>query len=432
MMRSNHSLPLPLRLQSPPPQHGLRRHHLETVADHSRIVLFLKVPKNGKITTARHRLMDNLMAPIYFTLFFFAMLIPTGDSNAEHIFRGSQDASPIYSASLNQLGSVHQTNPQKDESQINDELNLINDDLHIIKGMIAAGRCNKARTSLNQINPKIIAIRNPLLKHQKGEAWEGINERKIFTEIHWHIECLSEPNRTVKLLNHLQQETKTGNEIAKKALDGIRYFLEDLSEKEINKESRRLIMNVPTFSDYGTDMLSLSKYNKNMDKVSTDACRNEWVKRKMADAAYCLSLRYAGDASEMMLMEAAKLGHPIAQNNLASKMDEGESPRNSLGIVELLMASANSGIPHAQVTIGWFYMVGEHGFKIDYTEAMKWNLMAYKQGHPEGANNIGELYENGFGVTKDINQANIWYKRSSVLGNAEATVRVRKLEALMK
>jgi TPR repeat protein len=58
---------------------------------------------------------------------------------------------------------------------------------------------------------------------------------------------------------------------------------------------------------------------------------------------------------------------------------------------------------------------------------MKWNLKAYKQGHSEGANNIGELYEKGHGVPKNIEKAKSWYKKSSVLGNAEATERLERL-----
>jgi uncharacterized protein len=72
-------------------------------------------------------------------------------------------------------------------------------------------------------------------------------------------------------------------------------------------------------------------------------------------------------------------------------------------------------------------MTGEHGFPINYSDAMSWNLKGYQNGHSEGANNIGELYEKGWGVTKDIEQAKSWYKKASELGNLEATARLERL-----
>ena len=72
-------------------------------------------------------------------------------------------------------------------------------------------------------------------------------------------------------------------------------------------------------------------------------------------------------------------------------------------------------------------MTGEHGFPVNYTEAMEWNLKAYKQGHSDGANNIGELYEKGHGVTKNIDEAKSWYQKASELGNTEATSRLKQL-----
>jgi len=178
---------------------------------------------------------------------------------------------------------------------------------------------------------------------------------------------------------------------------------------------------IPKFSDYGTDMSSINKYNWDLDYIPIEACRAAWEK-KNADAAYCLARRYPEDKN--LLRDAANLGHPLARNDLGHILGDGDSDEKR----KLIIASANSGIPHSQVTVGWWRMTGDHGFQIDYAEAMKWNLRAYNQGHSEGANNIGELYEKGLGVPKDLEQAKSWYEKASELGNAQATERLHRIE----
>lgn len=204
-------------------------------------------------------------------------------------------------------------------------------------------------------------------------------------------------------------------------IDGLETAKEAL---EVGKKGKN--RNVPKISDYGTDMASLRKYYSDLNETDVGACDEMW-KKKDADAAFCLAQLETGVIKIAWLREASKLGHPIAQNDLAMHIDDSKPSGNSSEIKRLVRASANSGIPHAQVTVGWWHMTGEHGFKIDHAEAMKWNLKAYKQGHPEGANNIGELYEKGQGVPKDLEQAKSWYQKASVLGNNEATARLEKL-----
>jgi TPR repeat protein len=65
------------------------------------------------------------------------------------------------------------------------------------------------------------------------------------------------------------------------------------------------------------------------------------------------------------------------------------------------------------VTEAWSYMdpaksESEH----DYALAFKMNNSAYQQGHPEGASNIGLLYEKGWGVAQDFDLAEQWYLKA--------------------
>jgi len=65
------------------------------------------------------------------------------------------------------------------------------------------------------------------------------------------------------------------------------------------------------------------------------------------------------------------------------------------------------------VTEAWSHMNParpEH--ENDYDLAFDLNAKAYQLGHPEGASNIGLLYEKGWGVVKDFDSAEQWYLRA--------------------
>jgi hypothetical protein len=314
--------------------------------------------------------------------------------------------------------------------QIPSELPPIISGLKTAKTALEAGKCDQAQKALDDIRPRIKKTKPSYSLDGNKLTREDFENFFFALQSLFYMTCLTGPERDVKFLGYLKQEAKNGNKSAKEYLA----IVQKISEQKSGKNK-----NVPKFADYGTDMASLVKYDADLDETSIDACREVW-KKKDADAAYCLA-RYESGSSQValygpyakslpMLREAAKLGHPLAQHNLALELADNK-PLGSPGeIAKLIRASANSGIPHAQVTLGWWHMTGEHGFKVDYAEAMKWNLKAYKQGHSEGANNIGELYEKGLGVTKDIEQAKFWYKKASVLGNAEATAQLEKLGSM--
>lgn len=282
-------------------------------------------------------------------------------------------------------------------TQIPTELLLIGDGLTKTLTALEVGECDQAQKTLADLEPKIKNTTSSYLWNGKTLNREYLND--FFTHIMLLVygECLAKPESE----ESTQARTKT---------------------KQLRTG------NVPKLADYGTDMDSLHKYVSDVNDVSIEVCREAWTKNKDADTAYCLSVNETGAEIIELLREAAELGHPVAQSDLAHLLSDTKPPGSSLEIARWIKAAANSGIPHAQVTVGWWHMTGEHGFEINHAEAMSWNLKAYKQGHSEGANNIGELYEKGLGVKKDLEQAKSWWRKASVLGNAEATERLEKLE----
>lgn len=65
------------------------------------------------------------------------------------------------------------------------------------------------------------------------------------------------------------------------------------------------------------------------------------------------------------------------------------------------------------VNSGWKNMVSTPP---DYALAMRNNRSGYKLNHPEGAANIGLLYEKGWGVPVNYVEAAIWYKEAIAMG----------------
>lgn len=65
------------------------------------------------------------------------------------------------------------------------------------------------------------------------------------------------------------------------------------------------------------------------------------------------------------------------------------------------------------VTKAWSHMnPTKPEYENDYGLAFDLNAKAYQLGHPEGASNIGLLYEKGWGVVKDFDSAEQWYLKA--------------------
>ena len=71
--------------------------------------------------------------------------------------------------------------------------------------------------------------------------------------------------------------------------------------------------------------------------------------------------------------------------------------------------SDDSDYPRRLVSEGWSHMDPNNGFH-DYGKAYDLNAKGYNLGHPEGASNIGMLYEKGWGVDQNLVEAIKWYQ----------------------
>ena len=80
------------------------------------------------------------------------------------------------------------------------------------------------------------------------------------------------------------------------------------------------------------------------------------------------------------------------------------------------IALDNDGNPFAAAQLGYMYMNG-FGVSKNLEEAYKFNLQAANKGNPQAQANLGIQYKLGNGVSKDLEQAVIWLRKSAKTGN---------------
>jgi hypothetical protein len=121
--------------------------------------------------------------------------------------------------------------------------------------------------------------------------------------------------------------------------------------------------------------------------------------------------RYQATIQKIALAEMEAVMRQL-QNVIAPPKDEVQEVRKA----------ADAGDANAMNNIGFRYEQG-YGVTKDYQEAMKWFRKAADAGDAEAMTNIGWLYEHGYGVTKDREQATYWYRKSAALGSSFAKFR---------
>lgn len=115
--------------------------------------------------------------------------------------------------------------------------------------------------------------------------------------------------------------------------------------------------------------------------------------------------------------KAADQGEVGAQVSLAMMYAGGEiAPKNLGAAFYWFETAALKGQKNAQVSLGWAYMSNFLGLAPNYQLAMMWNRKAADQGFGRGSENIGLLYESGWGVPVNYFEAASWYKKALAQG----------------
>jgi len=177
---------------------------------------------------------------------------------------------------------------------------------------------------------------------------------------------------------------------------------------------------------------------------------------------YLLGLGTTVDEKEgfRLIKDAAEKGNNLEAFHLVAVCYTTESgtKKNDKEAVKYLEKAAMGGLAEAQFKLGVAYENKMLGLKQDAGNAMKWHLAAAKQGHLRAQHNyarlayeaqdygtaaewyrkaadqghieaqlwIGNLYNLGQGVSKDLAEAYKWYLLAARMGHADA---LKKLES---
>jgi len=127
---------------------------------------------------------------------------------------------------------------------------------------------------------------------------------------------------------------------------------------------------------------------------------------KMLDGGLGSKPDYEG--AMKLFRDAAEHGDAEGQYQLGIYYDLGRVVKRDAGeALKWFQRAADQGNPKAQHQVGLHFANSRDG-KEDYPESMKWFQKAAVQGHPEAMSWIGALYERGWGVDKDLEEAYFW------------------------
>ena len=126
-------------------------------------------------------------------------------------------------------------------------------------------------------------------------------------------------------------------------------------------------------------------------------------------------------------LRAAELDNPAAMVAVGSRLLKGEGLQIVEGYAHLV-AAAEAGLADVQNKVGLFYLSGRLGIR-DATGAAGWFSRSAAGGFPQGAHNLGTLYEQGVGLPRNPVQAGRLYTLAANAGHPQATTALGRLHA---
>ena len=102
--------------------------------------------------------------------------------------------------------------------------------------------------------------------------------------------------------------------------------------------------------------------------------------------------------------ELAQSGDMGAQNNLGVILEAGVVVNRDIPqAIKWYVLAAKQGAAKAQSKLGYIYATGK-GVPVDYSEAFKWFSLSANQDDIFGIYNLGAMYVDGNGVSQNINK----------------------------
>ena len=129
-----------------------------------------------------------------------------------------------------------------------------------------------------------------------------------------------------------------------------------------------------------------------------------------------------------MVTDAAVRGSASSQVLLAVMYRHGDGgyAKNDQQAAYWFEQAAEQGNPYAQMALGDLYEQGV-GVTKNLKVAADWREKAAKRGNVQSQLKLGQMYLAGSGVDKNLTKAEYWLKRAAIEGNSEAQFELGKL-----
>lgn len=103
------------------------------------------------------------------------------------------------------------------------------------------------------------------------------------------------------------------------------------------------------------------------------------------------------------------------------EQDTNSKTKKDLTLEELRQNALN-GDTEAQLDLGYMYLYGVKGVKVDYAQALHFYQLAAEKKSAVALNNLGSLYFNGLGTKVDYKKAMEYFEQAAHLGSNDAAV----------
>jgi TPR repeat protein len=112
-------------------------------------------------------------------------------------------------------------------------------------------------------------------------------------------------------------------------------------------------------------------------------------------------------------------GATLAVQPVATQNQDSITITPQVSTLDALRQKAEQGNAAAQNNLGWMYQNGQ-GVTRDYAQAADWYRKAATQGNAIAQSHLGWMYYSGKGVTQDYAQAAEWHRKAAEQGDANA------------
>lgn len=177
----------------------------------------------------------------------------------------------------------------------------------------------------------------------------------------------------------------------------------------------------------------IGEYTKSEEILTIALGKNRVVRAEALNKLGTLYTRinfkdYDIKKAEGYYLESVKLGSDVSLNNLGMLYFHNDEYNKAFDYIKM---AADKNLPDAINNLGALYQHG-YGVKQDYAQAISLYEKSAKMGSPGGYFNLGGMYEHGDGVTQDDTKALEYYEQALAAGHYPAQKKIDLLKAKQK